>query len=63
MTPIDLTESQHSRVAFARADLGEARAADLTELGDHGLILLIERMRNRLDDMLMLIDEISSSTI
>lgn len=53
------TNLQESRVDFARRDLESARAEDLGQLPSDGLILLVERMRGRLDDMLALIDEIS----
>lgn len=52
-----LTDLQRSRVDFARRDLESARAEDLAQLPADGLILLVERMRGRLDDMLKLIEE------
>lgn len=52
-----LTDLQRSRIDFARRDLESARAEDLGQLPQAGLILLVERMRGRLDDMLKLIDE------
>jgi hypothetical protein len=57
-----LTESQWTRIDFARRDLESARADDLAQLPAEGLILRIERLRGRLDDMLGLIDEISSAS-
>jgi hypothetical protein len=54
-----LTDLQRSRIDFARRDLESARAEDLGQMPQAGLILLVERMRGRLDDMLALIDEIS----
>ena len=57
-----LTGSQRCRIDFARRDLESARAEDLAQLEAAGLILLVERMRGRLGDMLDLIDEIRSST-
>ena len=54
-----LTDEQRSRIAFARRDLDEARTADLAELPGASLILLVERLRGRLDDVLQLVDETS----
>jgi hypothetical protein len=54
-----LTDSQQTRIAFARRDLESARADDLAQLPPEGLILRVERLRGRLDDMLHLIDEIT----
>lgn len=55
-----LTDLQRTRIDFARRDLDYARAEDLTQLGEHGLILLIEKLRGRLDDMLGLVEEVSA---
>lgn len=52
-----LSPSQAARVDFARRDLESARAADLTQLPPAGLILVVERLRTRLDDMLTLVNE------
>lgn len=52
-----LTDLQRSRIDFARRDLESARAEDLGQLAPAGLILLVERMRGRLAEMLDLIDE------
>lgn len=54
-----LTDVQRSRVDFARRDLDYARSEDLAQLPTAGLILLIERLRTRLDDTLQLIDEVT----
>lgn len=54
-----LTGTQHSRVEYARRDYEQVRAEDLTRLSDAALILLIERLRIRMDDMLQLISEIA----
>ncbi|MFJ4624171.1 hypothetical protein [Streptomyces sp. NPDC088812] len=54
-----LTDIQRSRIDFARRDLESARAEDLAQLPAACLILLVERMRGRLDDMLKLVDEIT----
>lgn len=57
--PPPLTASQRAAVEFAQQDLAEARAADLAELGEAGLILTVERLRGRLDEVLNVIGEIS----
>jgi hypothetical protein len=54
-----LTDQQQARVDYARRDLEHARAADLARLPADGLILLVERLRHRLDDTLQLIDDIT----
>lgn len=54
-----LTSMQRSRVDFARRDLEYARSEDLAQLEGAGLILLVERLRGRLGDMLELVDEIT----
>lgn len=56
-TPGPLTDSQRTRIDFARRDLDAARAEDLAQLDAAGLILLVERLRGRLGDMLDLIAE------
>lgn len=53
-----LTDVQRSRIEFARRDLDYARSEDLAQLPTAGLILLVEKLRNRLDDTLQLVDEI-----
>ncbi|MGW0495027.1 hypothetical protein ACWD0Z_06190 [Streptomyces sp. NPDC003007] len=57
-TPGALTDVQRARIDFARRDLDYARSEDLAQLPTAGLILLIERLRTRLDDTLQLIDEV-----
>lgn len=52
-----LTESQKARLDYAHRDLEQARAEDLAQLDSAGLILLVERLRLRLDDVLQLFDE------
>lgn len=52
-----LSEEQAIRVEFARRDLDEARRADLATMSSPALILSVERLRQRLDDMLTLIGE------
>ena len=54
-----LTDLQRARIDYARRDLEYARAEDLAQLDDSGLVLIIERLRTRLDDMLQLVDEIA----
>lgn len=60
--PIPLTDMQLSRVDFARRDLEAARSEDLAQLPSAGLILQIERLRGRLDDLLLLVDEITQAS-
>lgn len=55
-----LTDAQRSRVEFARLDLARARTTNLAELPAPHLILLVERLRSRLDDALTLIEDITS---
>ncbi|MGW1497601.1 hypothetical protein ACWCQW_03235 [Streptomyces mirabilis] len=52
-----LTAEQTARLDYARRDLETARATDLGAIPAAGLILVIERLRLRLDDTLQLIDE------
>lgn len=54
-----LTPTQATRLDFARSD--SARTEDLARLTPAGLILIVERLRGRLDDMLHLIDEITQA--
>jgi hypothetical protein len=54
-----LTELQRDRLIFAQHDLEAARAEDLAQLPAADLIILIERMRGRLDDMVKLVKEIT----
>ncbi len=51
------TATQRTRMAIARSDLAAAREADLGAMSAANLILLVERLRNRLDDTLRLLDE------
>lgn len=57
-TPGRLTRSQRTRIDFARDDLDRARQEDLAQLEAARLILLVERLRNRLGDMVDLVDEV-----
>jgi hypothetical protein len=52
-----LTASQQTRLDFARRDLDKARTEDLAALETDSLILLVERLRNRLSDVLDVVDE------
>lgn len=61
-TPGRLTDSQRTRLDFARRDLDDARSKDLAQLDAARLILLVERLRGRLGDVLHLVDEISAPT-
>ena len=54
------SDLQATRIEYARQELEAARAADLVGLDSAGLVLLVERLRTRLDDMLQLIDEIGA---
>lgn len=54
-----LTDLQRARIDYARRDLEWTRAEDLAQLDAAGLILMIERLRGRLDDILQLVDELT----
>jgi len=58
--PRPLTHEQTARLDYARRDLESARAADLAQLPPDGLILLVERLRRRLDDTLQLVDDLTA---
>lgn len=53
-----LTDAQRTTLLFARRDLDEARAADLATLPAASLILLVERLRGRLDEVLAVATEL-----
>ncbi|MEV0115897.1 hypothetical protein AB0H77_22050 [Streptomyces sp. NPDC050844] len=53
-----LTPAQASVIEFARADLARARITDLGALDSAGLLLQVERLRTRLDDVLGVIDDL-----
>ncbi|MET7452552.1 hypothetical protein ABZT03_11760 [Streptomyces sp. NPDC005574] len=54
-----LTDLQRTRIEYAHRDLDYARSEDLGQLGADGLILIVERLRGRLTDALLIIDEIT----
>lgn len=54
-----LTDLQYARIDYARRDLEYARAEELAHLDAAGLILVIERLRGRLYDMLDLVGEVT----
>ncbi|AQS70827.1 MULTISPECIES: hypothetical protein [Streptomyces] len=54
-----LTDLQYARIDYARRDLDSARAEDLAQLDAAGLILMVERLRGRLGDVLDLVDELT----
>lgn len=55
-----LTGLQRDRIGFARQDLEDARAVNLTQMPAAGLVLLVEKLRRRLDDTLKVVDEITA---
>lgn len=55
---VPLTDSQRSRIDYARRDLDRARSEDLAALEPAKLILLIEMLRRRLDDTLQVLEEL-----
>lgn len=55
-----LTPMHHTRIDFARRDLEYARSEDLAQLDAAGLILLVEKLRGRLADVLDVIDELTA---
>lgn len=57
----NLTAPQQTRVEFARRDYEQARSEDLAQLEAANLIILVERLRNRLGDVLAVVDEVTPS--
>jgi hypothetical protein len=57
-----LSDTQRDRRDFARRDLGNARGAELSDLPESGLVLLISNLIRRLDDCLSLVDELCGET-
>lgn len=57
-----LTDLQRDRIAYARRDLDDARTADLTQMPAPAVILLLEKLRRRLDDTLRVVDEITAAS-
>jgi hypothetical protein len=58
VNPGRLTDLQYTRIDFARRDLEYARSEDLAALDAPGLILIVEKLRGRLSDVLDLIEEL-----
>lgn len=56
-----LTSEQLTRVDLARRDLENSKTANVAQMEPAALVLIIERLRNRLDDVLHVIDETHSS--
>ncbi|MBW5420248.1 hypothetical protein GKQ77_01515 [Streptomyces sp. BG9H] len=54
-----LSPSQASTIDFARRDLELVRAADLASLESTALLMQVERLKSRLDDVLHVVDEIA----
>ncbi|MBT2401140.1 hypothetical protein [Streptomyces sp. ISL-100] len=52
-----LDRSQRGRLDYVRNHLQEARSVDLASLDPAALIMLVERLRGGLDDMVRLITE------
>lgn len=52
-----LTPTQATIIDYARRELETSRATNLAQLDAAELILIIERLRQRLDDTLQVIDE------
>ncbi|MFG2976321.1 hypothetical protein ACGFYY_25475 [Streptomyces sp. NPDC048331] len=52
-----LSAPQRGRVERVRRSLAAARVTDLAALGAADLIALVERLRARLDDAVLIIDE------
>ncbi|MFF0138568.1 hypothetical protein ACFYRN_19260 [Streptomyces sp. NPDC005227] len=53
-----LTDMQRARLDYARRDLENFRATDLTQLDAAGLTLIIQRLLTRVDDVLQVTDEV-----
>ncbi|MFD3917362.1 hypothetical protein [Streptomyces sp. NPDC058603] len=54
-----LTLDQKTSVEFAVRDLSDARATDLATLPAPALIILVERLRSRLDDVLTVLTDVA----
>lgn len=54
-----LTRPQLTRLDLAQRDLSAARTTDLAELEAASLILLVERLRGTLDDVVRLVEELA----
>jgi hypothetical protein len=58
-----LTNSQATRVDFARRDLDSVRSEDMARLDAASLVLLVEQLRGRLGDMLDLVAEVCDTEV
>ncbi|MFI9079098.1 hypothetical protein ACIGW8_21955 [Streptomyces sioyaensis] len=56
-----LTPEQETRLELTRADLEEARSADLADLDPPHLIFLVERLRESLHEAVGLIDDLTDT--
>lgn len=59
MSDVQLTGIQRTAVDVATRDLADARTADLATLPAPSLILLVERLRGHLDEMIAVVEEIT----
>ncbi|MEU9198836.1 hypothetical protein [Streptomyces sp. NPDC048332] len=59
MSDVQLTGPQRTALDFAARDLADARTADLVTLPAPSLILLVERLRGRLDEMIAVVEELA----
>lgn len=57
-TPGPVADLHRTRIDFARRDWEYARSEDLGQLDSAGLILLVEKLRGRLGEMLDFADEV-----
>lgn len=56
-----LSQSQASTIDFASRDLELVRASDLAQLDRTSLLLQVERLKSRLDDVLRVLDEVTGA--
>lgn len=54
-----LSRPQRTRLDLAAEDLARARRTDLATLDPASLVLLVERLRGSLDDVVRLVDELT----
>ncbi|MFB7285414.1 hypothetical protein [Actinacidiphila glaucinigra] len=55
-----MCSARRARLSLARQDLDSARDAKLDSMDVAGLVLLVERLRGSLDDVIRLVDEVTS---